>query len=137
MGLDNGIIIKIKNEEDIAKLKKLTALMKDNPFNLSHEEPEAPYESIFHVVYWRKWYGLDRDISIALHMNELDEIKLDREDLVKILRIYIDYLTKEGFSEDCIWEYEECIPQIKKDIVNLVYVLEMISDYDVYFYRSY
>lgn len=129
MGLDNGLICKNINHNDIPTWVKL-------PWDLKHEDIE--------LAYFRKCWGIRGEILAKLHcMKENDSYStVDAEDILPIVKILMRYLDKEYYDEnaDSIWEYDEYRDNIQQSIINLMWLkmyMEAHPDVTCYFYDSY
>lgn len=132
MGLDNGIIIKKekRQELDIPSIVKISDSFTDGDIEL---------------CYWRKCWGIRDCILDILKINsdgegyfsieESREVELIIKGLYKFLNE--SYWIKNG---DSIWEYEEIVPKLVQDIINLKWLQELMKNdknIQVYFYDSY
>ena len=130
MGLDNGIIIKKMTKEQIESIPSFLNIDKTNVNNIE-------------VTYWRKCWGIRREIIFTLNMdNDASVKKLNREDIHEIIEILYDFLSEETWEEsgDSIWEYYEIEKKLVEDIMNLSWLYYFMKDNDnieVEFYDSY
>ena len=134
MGLDNGIVIKRKNNEElnIPSLVKVSDRFTDGDIEL---------------VYWRKCWGIRDCILDILNISRegegnfiIEEAK-EVELIIKELYKFLDskYWIKNG---DSIWDYDDefLVPKMVQDIINLKWLQELMEndkDIKVYFYDSY
>lgn len=132
MGLDNGIRVKGIPEEDKKKI----------PY---YDEHWGDYleEGEIEPVYWRKCWGLRREVISILRMSN-DEFRkeIDPEDIPALIRALIPFLSRDYWDEnaDSIWEYDEYFQTIYKNLVFLEwlkYYYKEHPDIKVYFYDSY
>lgn len=118
MGLDNGIII---------RNAKLPAFAKENG----------------EVVYWRKCWNLREAVLGVLDpKNVYDEYAIGVEDIPALIRAIIPFLSKDYWEEhgESIWEYEDMLDILLKDIENLIRLkvwLEEHPEAEVEFYDSF
>lgn len=115
MGLDNSITLNTKINVEKVPYKFLRERM-----------------SLFgDVCYWRKCWGIRREIYNKLHFQEENIggglYKLDREDIPAIIRIILSFIDNEKWDRDAdsIWEFEE----IKDILVYDVVALEWLHEY--------
>ena len=132
MGLDNGIRVKGIPEEDKKKIPYYNESWGDF---LKEGEIEP--------IYWRKCWGLRREVISVLHMSK-DEFKkeIDPEDIPALIRALMPFLSRDYWDRDAdsIWEYDEYFQTIYKNLVFLEwlkYYYKEHPDIEVYFYDSY
>ena len=99
MGLDNGIRVKGIPEED----KKKIPYYNESWGDFLEEGEIEP-------IYWRKCWGLRREVISVLHMSK-DEFKkeIDPEDIPALIRALMPFLSRDCWDRDAdsIWEYDE------------------------------
>ena len=135
MGLDNGIMFKIKNREQFGDIPKW----------FRREEWEEQHNFDYEVLYWRKCWNVRAEILHYLpnthgEGGEFDMTVDHLEDICKILK---GLYTKANWDESqSIWSWDE----IKKNYpANLKYARKVLKwlrtkpegSYQLYFYDSY
>lgn len=154
MGLDNGIVLKIKLSEDkIIAIENLLDHYRIRDFwkdidasTMIVAEEEKEYAEIS-IVYFRKYWGLrDRIVQLLFDKYDQDayEIKLTSEDLPAIIDVMTD-IEREGYENvSTIWTIPEVVEHFltqKAQIYRLYWLLEAFEEegveYDCYFYDSY
>lgn len=136
MGLDNGIVLKTKNSiiEKPSWVKFI-----GNP--AEHDDGSLEYD----ICYWRKCWNIREAIFNILEDNDRREweFELSLNQVVAIRDRLSRFLTEgEDWEElgDSIWSFEEMIPVLTEDILNLSWLIGyMKKDVHaiVYFYDSY
>ena len=136
MGLDNGIVLKTKNSiiEKPSWVKFI-----GNP--AEHDDGSLEYD----ICYWRKCWNIREAIFNILEDDDRREweFKLSLNQVVAIRDRLCKFLTEgEDWEElgDSIWSFEEMIPVLTEDILNLSWLIGyMKNDVHaiVYFYDSY
>lgn len=126
MGLDNGIYIKKKGEEERIKLSGKSFFWDDE------------------IAYWRKCYGIRRIILNTLggEINGEYEYPINRTQLKELIKELKKFNEKEYWEDfaDSIWSFEEFAESRKRIIHNLKWVYwytYLHPDIEVYFYDSY
>lgn len=131
MGLDNGLFVKGIDQKDVPSFVRI-------PFHFNSKNKDHS----INFIYMRKCWGIRNDILNLIHGNEQDCSNIDREDIPAIIRIFYKY-TDPKIYEDCadsIWTYEEYLPNLIQDIINLewlYYYWETHPNLEVKFYDSY
>lgn len=132
MGLDNGI--EVKSHQRVITRDMLPVEIK-YPNNYNDTE----------ILYWRKNWGL-RNIVVDTFPNEdgsdWQYIIDTPAQVFEFIKIIVQFMNKETWEEDgdSIWEYEEILPILRRDIMNLAIIAAfMENNPDVYleFYDSY
>ena len=146
MGLDNGIMLKIKNKEKFGDTTKLYSM-----FGWTNE---GEYE----LLYWRKCWNVRREISEVLadaynngnaeHDKYFDDgindyifnLKAFKDILVRLRKIYKKSWWEE--NDDSIWEWSECGDNYKSWLIKAWKVFDVLKDkdadsYELSFYDSY
>lgn len=99
MGLDNGVMLKVKNEKDYEKAHCL--------FN--HESWYEPCEC--EVAYWRKCYGIRNAILRVVDPSVTNEYRfpVTLDNIDDIIKTFKHFLHKKEWEEeaDTIWEWDE------------------------------
>lgn len=136
MGLDNGIVLKTKNS-----IIEKPDWVKFDGSPAEHDDGFLEYD----ICYWRKCWnirGAIFDIFEKVDKREW-EFELSINQVVAIRdRIYRFLTEGEDWDEsgESIWLFEEIIPVLTQDILNLSWLIEyMKKDVHaiVYFYDSY
>lgn len=126
MGLDNGIILKISDED-----------YKQFPYYETNELGEEEK----HIAYWRKCWSIRRDILHKIHGEDGGETNLDPEDIPAIIKVLKPYLSKDVWEEsETIWEYDEYFDHMYEILIRLEYLKEYLKknpNVKCYFYDSY
>lgn len=143
MGLDNGIMLKIKNKE-----KLNTKIFHDIGFNgyLSDES------DVYELLYWRKCWNIREVIMDHLESNGItvcDDCSFDMYMSLDVLESLIGEKLPECYSptwwnehDDSIWSFDEiCVPY-HKDLLRAMRLIERLRDvdpnaYEIWFYDSY
>ncbi|MBQ6629311.1 MAG: hypothetical protein IJH65_10930 [Methanobrevibacter sp.] len=136
MGLDNGIYVKQKgdfNKEEVPNYVKLEYYA---------SEPDTAY-----VCYWRKCWNIRGFILDKIDdvCDENKDYELSITNIDEIINIIVNYLdgTYSWDDEDfggSIWTFEEIIPILAQDIVNLGWLKAYLMTHPqavAYFYDSY
>ena len=136
MGLENGIVLKTKNSiiEKPSWVKFI-----GNP--AEHDDGSLEYD----ICYWRKCWNIREAIFNILEDDDRREweFELSLNQVVAIRDRLCRFLTEgEDWEElgDSIWSFEEMIPVLTEDILNLSWLIGyMKKDVHaiVYFYDSY
>ena len=132
MGLDNGI--EVKSRQRTITREMLPAEIK-YPNNYNDTE----------ILYWRKNWGLrNRVVDTFPNDDEHDWCYIidTPAQVFEFIKIIVQFMNKETWEEDgdSIWEYEEILPILRRDIMNLAIIAAfMENNPDVYleFYDSY
>lgn len=136
MGLDNGIILKLKENkvpEDFPSTESLDS------FDLECVTDRKELE----IAYWRKCWGIRSAIMGVLHMKNDDyEHPVEAEDCPAIRRALVSFLKPDYWDEnaDSIWEYEEMYETMLSILLNLKWLerrLKTNPEETAYFYDSY
>ncbi len=121
MGLDNGIILRCKNEIDLNKLPWFVDIeLEDYEFDTRKKQTNN-----YEITYFRKCWGIRGEICRLLHSPEDGGYSaVDSEDIPAIIRILEKYSEKNYWDEnaDSIWEFEEQIYNIRQTIKNLLWL---------------
>jgi hypothetical protein len=136
MGLDNGLYI-----HSDKRLITRDMLPKEliYPF-------DSDYNDNVEISYHRKDWGLRNEI-VSCFGNKADKdgyyFHIDTPDEVfKLIKIIVSFMDKETWEEegDSIWEYEEALPNLRRDVINLAIIAAYMynnPDVSLIFYDSY
>jgi hypothetical protein len=137
MGLDNGIILKLKENkvpEDFPSRESL------NSFDLEEVEKRGELE----IAYWRKCWGIRAAIIDVLHMKDSEEWEhpVEVDDCPALRRALMKFLRPDYWEEnaDSIWEYDEYFEHMLDVIFNLKWLEKRLKDHPeetAFFYDSY
>lgn len=136
MGLDNGIILKLKDKKVPVNFPK-----QDSWWVSTQEDVDRNVE--FHVAYWRKCWDIRRIILEVLHAGQDGgEYPVEAEDLPAIRRGIVNLLNPKNYKEnaDSIWEYEERIDNELQILLNLMWLENHLKEHpedSAFFYDSY
>ena len=135
MGLDNGILLKIKDKETFGPM----------PHWIKREEWEDKYNYDYDILYWRKCWNVRAEIlgyiGACDDEYQWDLSVADLENIIHLLETYI-YSEENWDASQSIWSWEEIGE-------NLLYHLEYAKkiaawlrtkpydSYQLYFYDSY
>ena len=134
MGLDNGVEVKSRH-------RLITRAMLPSeiiyPFDFGDNDTE--------ILYWRKNWGLRDKVVETFPLcdgSDWEYIIETSQQVFELIRIIISFMNKEKWEEDgdSIWDYDEILPILQRDIVNLAIIASfMKNNPDVYliFYDSY
>lgn len=137
MGLDNGIYVK-------SNRRKITRNMLPSGIKYCWDEEydgEGP-----EILYWRKNWSLRNAVleSDAVTQCKDDEFEYEistSKQVFELIKIIVSFMNKEAWKEsDTIWEYEEYLPILQQNIINLAIIASfMENNPDIYlvFYDSY
>ena len=135
MGLDNGIMLKIKDAEEFGPM----------PEWIRREEWEDKYGFDYEILYWRKCWNVRNEILTYLGA-ELDEYQWtimpdDLVNIIHLLRTYV-YGEENWNSGESIWTWEE----VGENFLHWLEYAEKVAawlrtkpydSYQLYFYDSY
>lgn len=138
MGLDNGVVV----HSNIRNLTREMLPELDYPHSTDY------CDNGIEIVYWRKNWGLRNEVVNYLSnrstINEYTgEFIIDTpKQVFDIMKIIISFMNKEKWEQegDSIWDYEEIIDTLQRDVGNLAIIASfMKNNPDVYliFYDSY
>ena len=143
MGLDNGILLKVKNQEKMGKMP-------------SWLKPDVSYSDrgvcdTFELMYWRKCYNIRDVIFQHLHENNIKTVDDCSEDMNmsldvfwelcnKLERCYTPKWWKE--HDETIWSYNDIAKTYKTALAEARRVVGWLEDkdpdaYEIIFYDSY
>ena len=134
MGLDNGVEVKSRH-------RTITRAMLPSeivyPFNFGDNDTE--------ILYWRKNWGLRDKVVETFPLcddSNWEHIIETSQQVFELIKIIVSFMNKETWEEDgdSIWDYDEILPILQRDIINLAIVAAfMKNNPDVYliFYDSY
>ena len=136
MGLDNGIYVKQKGDFDKEEVPSYVKL------EYYASEPDTAY-----VCYWRKCWNIRGFILDKINdvTDENRDYELSITNIDEIINIIVNYLdgTYDWDDDDfggSIWTFEEMIPGLAYDIVNLGWLKSYLMTHPqavAYFYDSY
>lgn len=139
MGLDNGIVIKLKPDST----REYSDLVKSiKSFFLYHDFLDSNNPQI---CYWRKCWNV-REIFLKCLNNGKENdscyYQIEKDDIEPIIKKLIKILNKEEWESDgnSIWEFEEYLPKMITDLANLKLLIKFMDenqDVVVYFYDSF
>lgn len=137
MGLDNGFVVRSQH-------RKITRDML--PTNLKYPYDKNYGEDI-EIIYWRKNWGLRNAVLDLLgsRINNDDEYEYLIEtpsQVFDVMQVILSFMDKEKWEMEgqSIWEYDEILPTLKRDIINLAIMAAFMQENpDVFlvFYDSY
>ena len=134
MGLDNGILLKIKDKEAFGPM----------PAWIKREEWEDKYGYDYDILYWRKCWNVRGEILCYLGASD-DEYQwnITPDDLVNIINILRTQVYGENWDEDqSIWSWEEIGENYMYHLTYAEKIIELLrtkplGSYQLYFYDSY
>ena len=135
MGLDNGILLKIKDKEAFGPM----------PVWIKREEWEDKYGYDYDILYWRKCWNVRGEILCYLGASD-DKFEWDitPDDLVNIIDILRNQVYgEENWDEDqSIWTWEEVGESYMYWLTYAERIVAFLRDkplgsYQLYFYDSY
>ena len=143
MGLDNGIMLKIKDKE------KLDAkILQDIGFRGYGSDESEVYE----LLYWRKCWNIRGVIMNHLEINGItvcDDCSFDMLMPLSVLESLVSEELPECYSptwwnenDDSVWSFDEiCVPY-HKALLSVMRLIERLRDvdpnaYEIWFYDSY
>ena len=134
MGLDNGIEIKNFKKDKLNEIPNFIQYTK-----YCREDTDV---ADVEIAYWRKCWGIRAAILDVLNSNEEYGIKIDREDIPKIIEVLIPFFSKEYWTKEAnsIWEFEEYFNNMLSIMINLKWLYSYMEDnpnLEVVFYDSY
>lgn len=137
MGLDNGIYVK-------SNRRKVTRDMLPPGIRYCWDEEydgEGP-----EILYWRKNWSLRNAVLESDVVTQSKDDKFEYEintskQVFELIKIIVSFMNKETWEKsDTIWEYEEYLPILRQNIINLAIIASfMENNPDIYliFYDSY
>lgn len=141
MGLDNGIVLKAK--EDISVPNELMLTKYDVWRNFNSDDIDEPLDTIpkdeqVEICYWRKCWGIRNEI---IHCFEKRPYKIPFDKLDEICNI-INKFTKEEYYNmyaRSIWDWDEMVDKLKLQITRLEWCKELLKEdkIELEFYDSY
>jgi len=135
MGLDNGISVK-SNHRKITREMLPTEL--EYPFRNN-------YNNEVEILYWRKNWGLRNEVVNTFKSSDDNEnvyLIETPQQVFELIKIIVSWMDNNKWEDDgdSIWDYDEILPILQRDIVNLAIIAAfMKNNPDVYleFYDSY
>lgn len=141
MGLDNGIILKAK--ENISVPSELMLTKYDVCGSFNSDDIDKPLDIIpkdeqVEICYWRKCWGIRNEI---MHCFEKCPYKIPLDELDEICDI-INKFTKEEYYNmyaRSIWDWDEMVDKLKLQITRLEWCKELLKEdkIELEFYDSY
>ena len=143
MGLDNGIMIKIKDEN-----KLNPNIFQELGFIKYGSHNDFPYE----ILYWRKCWNIRDVIMNHLennHITTCDDCSYDMAMSLNVLESLITDILPDCYSptwwqenNDSIWTFDEICTTYYRDLLKAIRLVERLRDvdpsaYEIYFYDSY
>lgn len=130
MGLDTGIHLKGKVDPETL------------PWFVKIEECKFTDGDETEVCYWRKCWGIDREIAAVLHCPDNGIVAVEFEDIPAIERVLEKYMSESYWDEhgDSIWTYEESLSFQGRNLKNLLWLGQYLKEHpdaECYFYESY
>lgn len=135
MGLDNGIMLKIKNREKFGNVV---------PF-LKHQDWEDKDE--YEILYWRKCWNIREEIFTMLHTLKPEDngnCVFSVELLEDIIYHLNECYTPEWWRDhnNSIWDFDEVCGNYYYHLINAIRVVDFLKtrdpeSYEIYFYDSY
>lgn len=137
IGLDNGIYIGSNHREITRKI-----LPEGLVYPLD-EKLDGP--GTVDILYWRKNWGLRNKVVETFPLcdnSNWEHVIKTPQQVFELIKIIVSFMSKEKWEEDgdSIWNYEEILPILQQDIINLAIAAAfMQNNPDVYlvFYDSY
>lgn len=134
MGLDNGIMFRIKNKEQFGEI----------PAWFRRESWEDEHNYDYEILYWRKCWNVRAEILTYLAADDDEyEWNLTLMELRDILKILNPLYTKQGWDESMtIWSWDEIGDRYRDNLKYARKVLKWLEtkpadSFEVYFYDSY
>lgn len=141
MGLDNGIVLKAK--EDISVPSELILTKYDVWKNFNSDDIDEPLDIIpkdeqVEICYWRKCWGIRNEI---IHCLEKCAYKIPLNKLDEICDI-INKFTEEKYYDmyaRSIWDWDEMVDKLKLQITRLEWCKRLLKEdkIELEFYDSY
>ena len=132
MGLDNGIVLRTKKPLIDIEVPAFIKVEKD----FTNNEIE--------ICYWRKCWNIREKVfeAIGEHDENAYEFEIRSTTLNKIIESLTNFLTlkEEWNTEESIWDFEEMIPVLTQNLLNLGWLRNYLAeDHMSYaiFYDSY
>lgn len=126
MGLDNGIVIKVKKAPSLEVSEKL--------------ELNSDMES--EIVYFRKCWGIRNSILSVLGIDDQGggEYEITIKQLFDIWETIEEFLDEDYFKENAdsyVFDYDEMLPHIEECITKMRIFLTNISEEDIEYIKFY
>lgn len=137
MGLDNGIVLKAK--EDIEVPTFLEVRQANYPYEPIAAIPAGKSEEI---CYWRKCWGIRNEIMWDIGLDEdVYCCELTSDDVENIIIILEKYIRKDYYDEHhrSIWEWKRIVPSLMRQAEILSWANELLEEdkIELEFYDSY
>ena len=138
MGLDNGAIVRSNH-------RKITREMLPEGMVYPWDEKFDSSDGGVEILYWRKNWGLRNIVVNSFPQYEDSDWEYIIEtptQIFELIRIIVSFMSKEKWEEygDSIWDYDEILPILQQNIINLALIASfMKNNPDVFlvFYDSY
>ncbi len=147
MGLDNGIVLKAK--EDIRVPNELILTKYDIRGSFNSDDIDEPLDIILkdeqvEICYWRKCWGMRNEMIHCLEKCNLDTeytYKIPLDELDEVCDI-INKFTKEKYYNmyaRSIWDWDEMVDRLKLQVARLEWCKELLREdkIELEFYDSY
>ena len=116
------------------------------PTNLKYPY-DKDYGEDIEIIYWRKNWGLRNAVLDLLGSrindeNEYEYLMETPSQVFDVMQVILSFMDKEKWETEgqSIWEYDEILPILKRDIINLAIMAAFMQENpDVFlvFYDSY
>lgn len=134
MGLDNGIKLRTKQEIDPEMIPYYVKVTRDT-FTKNAIE--------YDVCYWRKCWNIRHEVLsiIGRDTTGSNDFELNSKQIKEIRDTLLQMLCYgEDWDDGSIWTFEEMIPRLAQDAVDLTWLLKYLEEDKTayaYFYDSY
>lgn len=134
MGLDNGIIVRIRRNEE--------SLLPEG-FGIDEWDRNSDNEFCeIEFCYWRKNYSFRVEVAEVTDFEDEGYTPLNIESLFVIRDILYKNIDKNYYDENYegIWDYPAHVRQNTQNIYNISMLIEFLTkypDHECYFYDSY
>lgn len=131
MGLDNGIVLKLRKKEGELYIPSYTKID-----TYSEEDNELE------VCYWRKCQGIRAGVLEILGGEDPEDSTYDLtpKTIAQIRDMLYEVLCNPNDWWSTIWDFDEVISHIAQEIVNLTWLIDIMQTEphaSAYFYDSY
>lgn len=149
MGLDNGIVVRTKEQSEVFGWIQKTVFGASAEPTLVNDESGYKYE--YDITYWRKCYGIRSFIFSVYRRNHPDDktdgrysYNLTTDDIKDIQWFLHHCVMSEQYYDDqtnSIWEYKDLRPILEQQVRSLEVLIQEIAkqgnNIKVIFYDSY